>query len=192
MFFYSIYGSVSAVLPIRDASNPLIVIDAGHGGADVGCSKGDLYEKDINLSIANHTRELLNARGYEVLMTRAGDETVSLEERVNLANENGATIYISIHQNFYEKETADVHGIETYYSAECGADGRRLAKLMQQQLTEHTDGNEYARVPCGDGISFQQEGTGAFGIGRISTTACTINCVGRGAVPSSKDDVSDL
>ncbi len=129
-------------IPIRDASNPLIVIDAGHGGADVGCSKGDLYEKDINLSIANHTRELLNARGYEVLMTRAGDETVSLEERVNLANENGATIYISIHQNFYEKETADVHGIETYYSAECGADGRRLAKLMQQQLTEHTDARD--------------------------------------------------
>ena len=130
------------VIPVRDASNPLIVIDAGHGGADSGCIKGNVLEKDINLSIAMHVKEQLNERGYEVLMTRESDETISLEERVELANENGATIYISIHQNFYEKESPDVKGIETYYSAESETDSKRLAQLMQQQLTDNTDARD--------------------------------------------------
>jgi len=130
------------VVTVRDASNPLIVIDAGHGGADSGCIKGDVLEKDINLSIAKKIRDQLNARGYDVLMTREGDDTISLEERVKLANENGATIYISIHQNSYEEETEDVHGIETYYSAESEVDSKRLAQLMQQQLTDSTDARD--------------------------------------------------
>lgn len=130
------------VIPVRDASNPLIVIDAGHGGADGGCAKGNVLEKDINLSIAMHIKEQLNVRGYEVLMTREGDDTISLEERVKLANENGATIYISIHQNFYEKEAPDVKGIETYYSAKSETDSKRLAQLMQQQLTDNTDARD--------------------------------------------------
>lgn len=129
-------------LPIRDASNPLIVIDAGHGGADSGCIKGDVLEKDINLSIAMKIREQLNARGYEVLMTRESDETLSLEERVKLANENGATIYISIHQNFSDEKPDEVNGIETYYSAESELDSKRLAQLMQQQLTDSTDARD--------------------------------------------------
>lgn len=129
-------------LPVRDASNPLIVIDAGHGGVDSGCIKGDVLEKDINLEIATKVREQLNARGYEVLMTREGDETISLEDRVKLANENGATIYISIHQNASEEEPEDVHGIETYYSGESEVDSKRLAQLMQQQLTNSTDARD--------------------------------------------------
>lgn len=132
----------AAPIPVRDASNPLIVIDAGHGGSDGGCTKGNVLEKDVNLSIAMQIKEQLNERGYEVLMTREGDETISLEERVKLANENGATIYISIHQNFYEKETPDVRGIETYYSSESETDSKRLAQLMQQQLTDSTDARD--------------------------------------------------
>jgi len=129
-------------LPARDASNPLIVIDAGHGGADGGCMRGSVLEKDINLSIATHIKEQLNERGYEVLMTREGDETISLEDRVKLANENGATIYISIHQNSCDEEVENVHGIETYYSSESETDSKRLAQLMQQQLTDNTDARD--------------------------------------------------
>ena len=129
-------------IPIRDASNPLIVIDAGHGGADSGCMSGDVLEKDINLSIALNVKEQLNERGYEVLMTREGDETISLEERVTFANENGATIYISIHQNSSDEKADEVHGIETYYSTESEVDSKRLARLMQQQLTDNTDARD--------------------------------------------------
>lgn len=132
----------AAPVPVRDFSNPLIVIDAGHGGADGGCMRGNVLEKDVNLSIAMHIKELLGERGYEVLMTREGDETVSLEERVRLANENGATIYISIHQNSCDEDVESVHGIETYYSGENEADSKRLAQLMQQQLTDNTDARD--------------------------------------------------
>ncbi len=136
------FNQKETAIPVRDASNPLIVIDAGHGGADGGCIRGDVLEKDVNLSIAMHIKEQLAERGYEVLMTREGDETISLEDRVKLANENGATIYISIHQNFYEKEKPDVRGIETYYSSESKTDSKRLAQLMQQQLTDNTDARD--------------------------------------------------
>lgn len=132
----------AALIPVRDASNPLIVVDAGHGGTDGGCMSGNVLEKDINLKIAMHIKELLGERGYEVLMTREGDETISLEDRVRLANENGATIYISIHQNSCDEEVESVHGIETYYSAGSEADSKRLAKLMQQQLTDSTDARD--------------------------------------------------
>ncbi len=130
------------LIPVRDASNPLIVVDAGHGGADGGCMRGAVLEKDINLKIAMQIKKLLNERGYEVLMTREGDETISLEERVKLANENGATIYISIHQNSCDEDVESVHGIETYYSADSEADSKRLAQLMQQQLTDNTDARD--------------------------------------------------
>lgn len=129
----------AALIPGRDASNPLIVIDAGHGGEDTGCSRNGVDEKDINLDIAVHIKEQLCALGYEVLMTRESDETVSLEERVGLANDNGASLYISIHQNACEEETSDVRGIETYYNAGKEDDSKRLAQLIQQQLTDNTD-----------------------------------------------------
>ena len=137
-----VFWPEEATLPVRDASNPLIVIDAGHGGADGGCARGDVLEKDVNLSIARNVKELLSARGYEVLMTREGDDTISLEERVKLANENGATIYISIHQNSCDEEVENVHGIETYYSAESETDSKRLAQLMQKQLTDNTEARD--------------------------------------------------
>lgn len=129
-------------LPVRDASNPLIVIDAGHGGVDGGCIGDNVLEKDVNLSIAMNIKEQLVERGYEVLMTREKDETISLEERVKLANENGATIYISIHQNFSDEKPNEVNGIETFYSTESEIDSKRLAQLMQQQLTDSTDARD--------------------------------------------------
>lgn len=132
----------AAALPVRDASNPLVVIDAGHGGEDAGCSRDGIEEKDINLSIAVKIKEQLNVLGYDVLMTREGDEKVSLEERVKTANENGASLYISIHQNACEEESSDVHGIETYYSAGKEDDSKRLAQLVQQQLTDNTDARD--------------------------------------------------
>lgn len=132
----------TAPLPVRDASNPLIVIDAGHGGEDAGCSRDGIEEKNINLSIAVKIKEQLNALGYEVLMTREGDETITLEERVRFANENNASLYISIHQNACEEKESDVSGIETWFVGNDEAagegvqeavceDSKRLAQLVQ-------------------------------------------------------------
>lgn len=81
--------------------------------------------------------------GYDVMLTREGDVNVSLEERVGLANEKQASLYISIHQNFSEEQAANVKGIETYYSSQKGEDGsKRLAKLIQKKVINSTDAND--------------------------------------------------
>lgn len=79
---------------------PTVVIDPGHGGSDPGAVNGSYREKDFNLNIALQVRDLLT-RQYvvDVLMTRTTDRTVSLAERVNLANSNNANYFCSIHVN---------------------------------------------------------------------------------------------
>ena len=55
---------------------PVIVIDAGHGGEDGGASANGLLEKDINLSIALKLRDILTASGYKTVMVREEDISV--------------------------------------------------------------------------------------------------------------------
>ncbi len=116
---------------------PLIVIDAGHGGEDNGCTREGVDEKEINLSIAKLVEKKLTGMGYQVIMTREDDSYLSVEDRVKLANESGADLYISIHQNAYEQESAE--GIEVWYNREKGGeDNRRLALLLGQQTIKQT------------------------------------------------------
>ncbi len=97
-----------------EAGRFLVALDPGHGGEDEGCSGGGTEEKEINLSIALLLRQYLEEKGYRVLLTREGDTFLSLEERVRLANENRADIFVSIHQNSCEEGKAQ--GVETWYA----------------------------------------------------------------------------
>lgn len=90
--------------PIINQEKPLkdiiIAVDAGHGGCEngaIGCC-GD-KEKDINLAIAKNLKQELESRGAKIIMTREDDVQVSLQERVNKAKDNSATLLISIHAN---------------------------------------------------------------------------------------------
>jgi N-acetylmuramoyl-L-alanine amidase len=79
-----------------------VVIDPGHGGPSAtGCSAmvngRRIYEKDINLAIAQQVRARLERAGLNVLMTRTGDTAVSLSERPALANRELADVFVSIH-----------------------------------------------------------------------------------------------
>lgn len=84
-----------------------IVIDAGHGGYDVGCIALDgTQEKDITLDIALSTEELLEEAGYNVVYTRTSDNVSWLEDnkedlqsRIDIAEDADANYYISIHIN---------------------------------------------------------------------------------------------
>lgn len=91
-----------------------VVIDAGHGGSDPGAiSKGGLREKDVTLAVALDLEQRLLARGFEVVMTRRRDATLSLEERTALAEGAGGDVFVSIHVNAAPRSSAN--GIETYY-----------------------------------------------------------------------------
>ena len=86
--------------PPRPANNakPIILIDAGHGGVDPGAASGEVIEKDVVLSVARHLRGILVGRGrYDVHMTRATDVFVSLDRRLAISREKGASLFISIH-----------------------------------------------------------------------------------------------
>ncbi len=120
---------------------PLVFVDAGHGGADGGCSAGKVTEKDINLAIAKIVQDKLEALGYLVVMSRDEDTFVTKEERVIAANGCEADIYISIHQNFSEDKR--VNGMEVWYQGEdTQRDNLRLAQYVQQQTIQYTGAME--------------------------------------------------
>lgn len=90
-----------------------VVIDAGHGGSDVGATRNGAHEKFITLDVAKRVEKLLKAQGYGVLMTRTGDTFVSLSDRVAMSEEYEPDIFVSIHVNSSTSDTSK--GIETHY-----------------------------------------------------------------------------
>jgi N-acetylmuramoyl-L-alanine amidase len=91
-----------------------IAIDPGHGGADSGAVTSlDVVEKEVTLDIGHRLRRLLEEASFEVLMTRKGDDMVSLAQRSTLANTRGADLFVSIHVNSFK--TSEPRGAETYY-----------------------------------------------------------------------------
>ena len=91
-----------------------IVIDAGHGGKDPGCTYHGYKEKDIVLDIAKELAAQIRAnhKDIKVYLTRDTDKYISLEERTAFANKYKADIFISIHINASKNPSAS--GIETY------------------------------------------------------------------------------
>jgi N-acetylmuramoyl-L-alanine amidase len=123
-------AALAASVPQQGGGLTLVCLDPGHGGADSGANYNGVQEKDVNLDIAMRTKPLIEAMGYRVLMTRTADQTVSLQERCDIANNANASIFMAIHNNAY---TTDSEGTETYayYDSE---DGRRLATCVHQEV----------------------------------------------------------
>lgn len=96
---------------------PLVwVLDAGHGGNDQGTSMRETLEKDLTLSIVNEISTLLkkNKPGIKVILTRADDRYLSLEERCNIANNANADLFLSVHINSAPNPL--VSGTESFYA----------------------------------------------------------------------------
>lgn len=95
---------------------PLVVLDPGHGGIDTGTrAPNGECEKDIVLAFAKHLRESLEKTGkYRVLMTRTDDTFVALPDRVQIARQAGAALFISIHADFLPRKEGDAEGATVY------------------------------------------------------------------------------
>ena len=92
-----------------------VFIDPGHGGDDSGApGLGSKNEEDLNLEVAMKVKKKLEAKNIDVKMSRESDEFIKLGERANMANQYGADVFVSIHQNSVDNAES-VHGIETYY-----------------------------------------------------------------------------
>lgn len=132
--------------PLSNGIN--IIIDAGHGGFDPGKVSSDgINEKDINLQIALKLCDILKTSGYNTYMTRDTDISLcndsashkkmsDLNNRIALANEYSANLFISIHQNSFSDSR--VHGAQVfYYSA--SEEGKRLAEIIQSYIKASVD-----------------------------------------------------
>jgi N-acetylmuramoyl-L-alanine amidase len=109
------------------APRRVVVLDPGHGGSNAG-AKGPrgIVEKQLTLQLANQVAERLVARGIVVELTRTGDRTLTLRQRVAIADRLPADLFVSIHANASPDRTQ--RGFESYVLSARGTDveGRAL------------------------------------------------------------------
>jgi len=124
--------------------NKIIYLDAGHGGVDPGAIYKDIYEKDINLSIALKLKEKLEQQGATIYMTRYGDYDISdtkaklrkrsdLTNRYRIINDAKPDIYISIHLNSITSSTW--RGAQVFYTNK-NDNNQILGEIIQKQLKQ--------------------------------------------------------
>lgn len=124
-----------------------IYIDPGHGGKDPGAvGINGVHEADINLKVAKYLKKELERNGQTIKMSRETDVTKELEDRVNEANKWGADIFISIHCNAYEDESAN--GTETYVYKR-GYEAEKIADKVHAQLMIALDTKNRCLVTTG-------------------------------------------
>lgn len=106
---------------------PVVVLDPGHGGSNLGATGvTGLHEKQLSLVLASHVADRLRARGIAVQLTRTTDRTLTLRQRVAIADRVPADLFVSIHAN--ASPTRTQRGYETYVVTARGIDidGRAL------------------------------------------------------------------
>lgn len=97
----------------KSTSGRKIVLDAGHGGQEPGAMRAGIYEKDITIDVVQRVKSYLQQAGIKVVMTREGDESVSLKQRTVVTNDECPDAFVSVHVN--SSENSGVTGLETYY-----------------------------------------------------------------------------
>src|SRR6516162_5699598 len=113
---------------------PLVVLDPGHGGIDTG-TKGPSgeEEKDIVLDFAQRLRERVEKSGkYRVLMTRNDDTFVPLADRVRIARDAGAALFVSIHADSLPHGEGDARGATVYTVSDTATDPE-AARLAEKE-----------------------------------------------------------
>jgi N-acetylmuramoyl-L-alanine amidase len=131
--------AVAAVIAERAAKpaepqdkRPVVVIDPGHGGIDNGSQAGGESEKNLVLGFATALRDRLEkAAKYRVVMTRTDDTFIPLADRVRIARNQSAALFISIHADALPRGEGDARGATIYTLSDKASDAEaeRLAEL---------------------------------------------------------------
>ena len=135
--------------------NRVVVIDAGHGGVDPGAvGKGKVLEKDVTLAVSKRLQVLVQQSGAKAIMVREDDRDLGtsqgllkrkredLAQRIQLALDAQAEVYISIHANSFPD--AKLTGAQTFYHSD-SPEGKLLAQSIQQELNSMTNGKRVAK-----------------------------------------------
>jgi N-acetylmuramoyl-L-alanine amidase len=124
----------------QDASRPLVVIDAGHGGKDPGAGLGPLKEKDLVLRLAIALRdELLRQGGVRVALTREDDRYLLLPVRPDIARRLQADLFISIHADSTEVGTG-ARGATVYVLSDKGSNEAAERIAARENAADEVNG----------------------------------------------------
>jgi N-acetylmuramoyl-L-alanine amidase len=129
--------------PSPPAPLPVVVLDPGHGGADGGArGVGGVLEKTLVFEFCSELKRQLEATGrYSNAMTRSGDEYVALDDRVTMARNANAALFISVHADTLS-EASDVNGSTVYTAAERASDAEAARIAARENAADQTPGNE--------------------------------------------------
>ncbi|ODA42162.1 N-acetylmuramoyl-L-alanine amidase [Desulfosporosinus sp. BG] len=136
--------------------NRVVVIDAGHGGVDPGAvGKGKVLEKDVTLAVSKRLQALVQQSGAKTIMVREDDRDLGasqgllkrkredLAQRIQLAMDSQAEVYISIHANSFPDPK--LTGAQTFYHSD-SPEGKLLAQSIQQELNKMTNGKRVIKA----------------------------------------------
>jgi N-acetylmuramoyl-L-alanine amidase len=172
--------TASTLLPSSPERITAVVLDAGHGGEDGGASSVDgIIEKHINLEIAFLLRDLLEANGIRVIMTRTADtllydknsdyhgrkKVLDLTERKRIAEEHPNAVFVSIHMNTYPLQSCQ--GLQVWYSKN---DPRSLP------LAENIQAIARQRLDPQNDRTVKEANRGIYLLQHIQTPAVLVEC----------------
>ena len=111
-----------------------VVIDPGHGGADLGAADSLVYEKHINLDVSRRLERSLKEAGFKTIMTRSRDEFIALSERSSIANRQRNAIFVSVHFNS-NRLANSASGTKIFFHKQDPL-GRLLAKCISAEVAK--------------------------------------------------------
>lgn len=136
-------GAVSGKDGKEGKGKAVVVLDAGHGGADPGKVGIDgQLEKEINLQVVKKLKAYLEQNDVEVILTRKGDgglygpsdrnkKSADMKKRVDIINKAAPDVMVSIHQNSYHEP--DISGAQVFYF-QGSEEGKRFAQIVQARF----------------------------------------------------------
>jgi N-acetylmuramoyl-L-alanine amidase len=131
-----------------------IILDPGHGGVDTGAVHGPLKEADLVLKVSQKVRGLLEKNSdFHVTMTRTSDHNIALPERVKLAEQAKADLFVSLHANAATDPRA--HGVELFFQNNLPPDEDSMYLANQENQAQAT---HVAAVEENDGGDISKKG----------------------------------
>ena len=173
------FGEELFIEAINTENGNIIILDAGHGGEDCGAvGKGDIYEKDLNLSIALEMGRIFEEKGYAVIYTRTDDRLLykpeenikgirkisDLKNRCKVAAEYPEATFVSIHMNSFGDSRYS--GLQVYYS-EKAEESRMLAQSIQSTVKEQLQNDNNRSIKAGRNI---------YVLENVTNTAVLVEC----------------
>ena len=134
----------------HDIYDYVVVVDAGHGGNVPGASKMGVNEKDLNLAIVLELKKLFDRSNKNIVVyyTRTDDTNPSFENRVGLANDSEADLFLSVHNNSTASgRISSINGTEVMYEGgDSTGESKKFATICLENLLNELGSNSKGTV----------------------------------------------